>query len=144
SLGNFFTIRDVLKDYDGETLRFAMLRVHYRSPFNYSDAALDDARTGLQRLYTALDTVQVPELERIDWQQEQAARFKAAMDEDINTPMALALLFELAGEVNRSKSVQAAALLKALGGVLGILQQAPKAFLQGRAAASGLDVPAIE
>jgi len=146
SLGNFFTIRDVLKSYDGETIRFFVLRTHYRSPFNYSDAGLDDARSGLRRLYTALDSVDLSgkAVPAIDWDNPHAARFKAAMDEDFNTPIALAVLFELAAEVNRSQSVETALLLKSLAGVLGILQQAPKAYLQGDVAASGVDVAAIE
>jgi cysteinyl-tRNA synthetase len=132
SLGNFFTIRDVLKSFDGETVRFFMLRTHYRSPFNFSDANLEDARGALRRLYTALSSVEdVPALERIDWTQPQAAAFRAAMDEDFNTPGAVAVLFDLAGEINRSRSADAAALLKALGATLGLLQQPPRAFLQG-------------
>ena len=133
SLGNFFTIRDVLSRYDGETLRFFMLRTHYRSPFNFSDANLDDARAALQRLYTALDGVSPAEA-AIDWSQPQAAAFRAAMNEDFNTPLALAVLFELAGELNRSRSPHAAGLLRALGGTLGILQQTPRDYLQGRSA----------
>ena len=138
SLGNFFTIRDVLARYDGETLRFFMLRTHYRSPFNFSDANLDDARSALRRLYTALDGVSPAEGE-IDWSQPQAAAFRAAMNEDFNTPVALAVLFELANELNRSRSPQTAALLRSLGGTLGILQGSPRAYLQG-----GLDATAIE
>jgi len=132
SLGNFFTIRDVLARYDGETIRYFVLRVHYRSPFNFSDAGLDDARLGLKRLYTALCTVNLPadtDL-TVDWQHPQAARFKAAMDEDINTPIAVSVLFDLAAEVNRDGSVAAAILLKALGATLGILQQDPQQYLQ--------------
>ena len=95
SLGNFFTIRDVLQHYDGETVRFFMLRTHYRSPFNYSDVGLDDARAGLKRLYTALQSVD-PKGQlapaAIDWSDSHAARFKDAMDEDFNTPIALAVL----------------------------------------------------
>jgi len=147
SLGNFFTIRDVLKHHDGETVRFFMLRTQYRSPFNHSDAGLDDARNGLRRLYTALSSVDLGEAPTtgIDWSQPHAARFKAAMDEDLNTPLALAVLFELATELNRSGSLDIARLLKALGGVLGILQQPPAAYLQGDAsAAEGLDVAGIE
>jgi cysteinyl-tRNA synthetase len=140
SLGNFFTIRDVLKSYDGETLRFFMLRTHYRSPFNFSDTNLDDARAALRRLYTALDSVEAP-VQAVDWQDGAAAAFRAAMNDDFNTPGAVAVLFELANEVNRSRSPQAAALLKALGSTLGILQQSPRSFLQ---AGSALDAAAIE
>jgi cysteinyl-tRNA synthetase len=142
SLGNFFTIRDVLKSFDGETVRFFMLRTHYRSPFNFSDANLEDARHALRRLYTALSSLDaVPTPASIDWTQPQAAAFRAAMDEDFNTPGAVAVLFELAAEINRSHSPEAAALLKALGAVLGLLQQSPRAFLQG---GSGLDEAEIE
>ncbi len=145
SLGNFFTIRDVLKSFDGETLRFFMLRTHYRSPFNFSDALLVDARTALRRLYTALDGIPLPATDAtspalIDWSQPQAAAFKAAMDEDFNTPGALAVLFELANQCNRSRSPETAVLLRALAGTLGVLQQAPSTYLQ---AGSGLDDAAI-
>jgi cysteinyl-tRNA synthetase len=137
-LGNFFTIRDVLDKFDGETLRFFMLRTHYRSPFNFSDAHLEDARTALRRLYTALDAV-APSDEPLDWSQPQAAAFRAAMNEDFNTPVALAVMFELANEVNRTRNADTASLLRHLGGVLGVLQQTPRTYLQG-----GLDATAIE
>ena len=129
SVGNFFTIRDVLQHHDGETLRFFMIRTHYRSPFNFSEANLNNARSSLRRLYTALDGVQVPAGE-VDWTHPQAVAFKAAMDDDFNTSGAVTVLFELAGEVNRTQSATAAALLKGLGGVLGLLQQAPRTYLQ--------------
>jgi cysteinyl-tRNA synthetase len=135
SLGNFFTIRDVLRRYDGETLRLFMLRTHYRSPINFADTHLDDARQALRRLYTALDGVQAADAP-VDWSAPQAAAFRAAMDDDFNTPMALAVLFELAGEANRTRSAAAATLLKGLGATLGVLQQAPRAYLQ---AGSALD-----
>jgi cysteinyl-tRNA synthetase len=132
SLGNFFTIRDVLGHFDAQTLRFFFLRAHYRSPLNYSEATLDDARGSLKRLYTALDLVPPADV-AIDWSDPYAARFKAAMDNDIATPEAIAVLFELAAEVNRTKSAQLAGLMKALGGTLGILQGEPKAFLRSGA-----------
>jgi cysteinyl-tRNA synthetase len=131
SLGNFFTIADVLKRFDGEAIRLFMLRTHYRSPFNFSDQLLEESRTSLRRLYGALDAAgDVPPLAAIDWSEPRAAAFKAGMDDDFNTPMALAVLFELAAEVNRGRKVDAA-LLKALGGVLGILQRPPREVLQG-------------
>jgi cysteinyl-tRNA synthetase len=130
SLGNFFTIRDVLQRYDGETVRYFMLRTHYRSPFNFSDTNLDDARNALRRLYTALDSV-APSSAALDWQQPQAAAFMAAMNDDFNTPIAVSILFDLAGEVNRNRSADAAALLKNLAATLGLLQQAPRSYLQG-------------
>ena len=139
SLGNFFTIREVLQKYDAESLRFFLVRTHYRSALNYSDAHLDDARNALRRLYTALDAVPPADV-AIDWTGPHAARFKAAMDEDFGTPEAVAVLFELAGEVNRTRSAEAAGLLKALGGTLGLLQGDPKAFLQ---AGSSLDEATI-
>jgi cysteinyl-tRNA synthetase len=132
SLGNFFTIREVLRKFDAETLRFFIVRAHYRSPLNYSDVHLDDARSALKRLYTALDAV-APAAVQIDWSEPVAARFQAAMDNDFGTPEAVAVLFELAAEVNRTKSAERAGLLKALGGTLGILQGDPKAFLRAGA-----------
>ena len=144
SLGNFFTIRDVLKKFDGETLRFFMLRTHYRSPFNFSDQLLDDARTALRRLYTALEGIDLPaDHIAIDWAQPQAAAFKTAMDDDFNTPGALAVLFDLANECNRTRSADTAALLRALAATLGVLQQAPRSFLQAALSAGGLDESAI-
>ena len=140
SLGNFFTIRDVLQRYDGETLRFFMLRTHYRSAFNFSDSHLDDARSALRRLYTALSVVDADAV-TLDWAQPQAASFYAAMNDDFNTPVAVAVLFELAGELNRSRSPQTAGLLKALGATLGLLQQPPRDFLQ---AGTGVDEARIQ
>jgi len=139
SLGNFFTIREVLARYDGETVRFFMLRTHYRSPFSFSDANLDDARASLRRLYTALDGLDVAAAP-IDWSQPQAAAFHAAMNDDFNTPVAVAVLFELANELNRTRSLSTAALLKGLADTLGILQQSPRAYLQ---AGNTLDADSI-
>ena len=140
SLGNFFTIADVLKSVDGETLRFFMLRTHYRSPFNFSDAVLEESRSALRRLYTALDAVP-PGGAEADLSAPEAAAFRAAMDDDFNTPGALAVLFELAADVNRTKSAARSALLAQLAGILGLLQQSPQAWLQ---AGAGLDEAAIE
>ncbi len=122
-----------------------MLRVHYRSPFNFSDAGLDDARNALRRLYTALDSVTLSETASmdIDWNEPHAARFKAAMDEDFNTPIAVSVLFDLVAQVNRDGSLEAARMLKALARTLGLLQQAPRAFLQG-GAQSGADTADID
>jgi cysteinyl-tRNA synthetase len=140
SLGNFFTIQDVLRRFDGESVRFFMLRTHYRSPFNFSDQVLEESRTALKRLYTALEAAgEITALPAIDWAEPRAAAFKTAMDDDFNTPGAIAVLFDLAAAVNRGQKADAP-LLKALGGVLGILQQAPRDYLQGGA---GLDEAAI-
>jgi cysteinyl-tRNA synthetase len=148
SLGNFFTIQDVLKQFDGETLRFFMLRTHYRSPFNFSDSNLEDARQSLRRLYTALDAAALATTDdalatapAIDWSQGEAAVFRAAMDDDFNTPGAVAVLFELASEVNRRQSRDKALLLRRLGRTLGLLQQPPRRFLQ---AGASLDDAAIQ
>ncbi len=142
SLGNFFTIADVLKSFDGETIRFFMLRTHYRSPFNFSTVALEETRSSLKRLYTALQAAgDVPAQAAVDWAEPRAAAFKAAMDDDFNTPAAVAVLFELAAAANRGQ-VQDAALLKALGGVLGLLQQPPQAYLQGGATLDEAEIEA--
>jgi cysteinyl-tRNA synthetase len=130
SLGNFFTVREVLGKFAPEVVRFFILRAQYRSPLNYSDHHLADARQALTRLYTALKGVEASAT-AIDWDAPYAARFKAAMDDDFNTPEAMAVLFEIANELNRTRAPQDASLLKALGGVLGLLQQNPVAFLQG-------------
>ena len=140
SLGNFFTIRDVLKVFEAETIRFFVVRSHYRSPLNYSDVHLNDARGALKRLYTALSLVK-PDDVAIDWSNPFAQRFQAAMNDDFGTPEAVAVLFDLASEVNRSMSSQMAGLLKALGGALGLLQDDPQRFLQ---AGSDVDEAAIQ
>jgi len=140
SLGNFFTIREVLAKFDPETLRFFILRAHYRSPLNYSDVHLEDARGALRRLYTALDAVP-PAAVAVDWKEPYAARFQAAMDNDFGTPEAVAVLFDLAAEVNRTKSSDRAGLLKALAGTLNLLQGDPKSFLR---AGAGLDEATIQ
>ncbi len=145
SLGNFFTIREVLAKYDPQTVRFFIVRAHYRSPLNYSDAHLDDAHGALKRLYTSLAGVPARPLNRIDWNDPFARRFKAAMDEDFGTPEAVAVLFDLASEINRSQDASLAGLLVALGGTLGLLQGDPATFLQaGTLAALGLDAAFIE
>ena len=141
SLGNFFTIRDVLKHFDGETLRFFMLRTHYRSPFNFSDANLEDARGALRRLYTALDGLALAAA-AVDWSLPQASAFRAAMNDDFNTPAAVAVLFELAGEVNRTRSQEQALLLKALGATLGLLQRQPRSFLQAGSSLNEMSIAA--
>ena len=132
SLGNFFTIRDILARFDAETTRFFIVRAHYRSALNYSDAHLEDARSALRRLYTALSLV-APVPVAIDWSAPFALAFKAAMDEDFGTPEAVAVLFELASEVNRSRSPEMSGLLRALGACLGVLQAEPAVFLQAGA-----------
>jgi cysteinyl-tRNA synthetase len=141
SLGNFFTIRDILKKYDAEVVRFFILRAHYRSPLNYSDAHLDDARAALTRLYTALKGFDV--VPAIDWDDAYACRFREAMDDDFTTPEAVAVLFDIANDLNRSKDPKLAAQLKGLAGVLGLLERDPVEFLQAGPATGGLDDAAI-
>jgi cysteinyl-tRNA synthetase len=136
SLGNFFTIREVLKKYDAEVVRFFILRAHYRSPLNYSDQHLDDAKAALTRLYTALRGIESPDM-HIDWAEPHAVRFKLAMDDDFNTPEALAVMFDLANALNKSKSSALAGLLRNLAGCLGLLERSPQDFLQGGAGVEG-------
>jgi cysteinyl-tRNA synthetase len=144
SLGNFFTIRDVLKQYDPEVVRFFILRAHYRSPLNYSDAHLDDARGALTRLYTALKNHPATGV-AVDWNEAHAQKFAAAMNDDFGTSEAIAVLFDLANLVNRDNDAKMADQLRALGGVLGLLQRDAQAFLQAApAAAEGLSNEAIE
>jgi len=140
SLGNFFTIRDVLQKYDAEVVRFFILRAHYRSPLNYSDAHLDDAQHALTRLYSALREV-TPDAQPIDWLEDHAQRFAVAMNDDFNTPIAIAVLFELAGETNKTHSPILARQLQKLAGLLGLVQRSSHAFFQ--AAPAGLDEAAI-
>ena len=133
SLGNFFTVREILARYDAEVVRFFIIRAQYRSPLNYSDQHLDDAKQGLTRLYTALKDFEDFDVQAsaVDWSNPHAARFKEAMDDDFNTPEAMAVLFELANEINRSRSIEHARLLKSLAGLLGLLQRSGANFLQG-------------
>ncbi|WP_124553640.1 cysteine--tRNA ligase [Methylophilus methylotrophus] len=142
SLGNFFTIREVLEKYDPEVVRFFILRAHYRSPLNYSDKHLDDAKASLTRLYTALRGIEIAD-ETIDWRLPQAAKFKAAMDDDFNTPEAIAVLFELANDLNKDKSAATATLLKQLAAIIGLLQRDPESFMQGETGNSDLDIESL-
>lgn len=138
SLGNFFTIRDVLKKYQPEVVRFFILRAHYRSPLNYSDAHLDDAKNSLTRLYNTLNLVKPAAFELSEYSNQYTEKFFAAMDDDFGTAEAMSVLFELANEVNKNQDVQLSGCLKALGGVLGLLQDNPQAFLQNGGSEEGL------
>lgn len=143
SLDNFFTIREVLALYDPETVRYFIIRTHYRSALNYSDVHLDDARTALRRLYTCLQAVP-PQTVNLDWAHPSAARFAQAMNDDFGTPEAMAVLFDLASEANRTRDPQLSGLLKALGSVLGLLQADAQAWLQGGVVAGALSEAVIE
>ena len=144
SLGNFFTIREVLKQYDPEVVRFFILRAHYRSPLNYSDAHLDDAKGALTRLYTTLKNTPAAAFELSENANDYTRRFYAAMNDDFGTVEAVAVLFELAGEVNKTNDAHLAGCLKALGGIIGLLQRDPTEFLQGGAVSDGLSNEEIE
>ena len=144
SLGNFFSIQEILARFDAETTRFFVVRSHYRSALNYSDAHIEDARIALKRLYTSLQAVPPePDSVLIDWGAPFADRFKAAMDQDFGTPEAVAVLFDLASEVNRSRSPQLSALLRALGGVLGLLQSPPEVFLRAGSAVDSVHIETL-
>ena len=148
SLGNFFTIRDLLEKYDGETLRYFLLSAQYRGQLNYSVDNIEQSRAALQRLYTALRGL--PEgVAPVD--SEYEVQFKKAMDDDFNTPLAYSVFFELAKEINNlrdkdlAKAADLGALLKKLGSVLGLLEQEPEKYLQGaQGAESSLDTAKIE
>jgi cysteine--tRNA ligase len=151
SLGNFWTIRDALKETNAaygegngsEVLRFFLLRSHYRSPISFNSSLIDDSHKALQRLYTALKNTPADESDAaLDWNDPWAAKFKAAMDEDFNTPEAIGVLQNLAAEINRTGDTKASATLKKLGAVLNILQRDPETFLKG--AVTDLDEAAID
>jgi cysteinyl-tRNA synthetase len=136
SLGNFFTLRDIFAKYDPEVVRFFIVRAHYRSPLNYSDAHLDDAKAALSRLYTALKDTDPAA--GVDWTEPHARRFKEAMDDDFGTPEAVAVLFDLANRINSGEKTLTP-LLRSLGGILGLLQNDPQAFLKGARTAEASD-----
>ena len=132
SLGNFFTIRSILELYDGEVVRFFILKAHYRSPLNYSDQHLDDARQGLTRLYLTIRDITKSANSVIDWNNSYAKKFKAALDDDFNSAEALSVLFDLSNEINKKKSDTLKVLLINLANILGLLYQNPENFLQGK------------
>ncbi len=149
SLGNFWTIRDALAETNktygegngNETLRFFLLKSHYRSPIDFSSALVEESHAGLSRLFNALKAVK-PDNEPLDWNEKYAQKFKEAMDDDFNTALAVSVLFELANEVNSTKSPALARQLKQLGGILGILQADPDVFIKG--AVSDIDEAWVE
>jgi len=141
SLGNFFTVREILQRYQPEEVRYFVLTSHYRSPLNYDDEHLDNARAALTRFYNALRGLELTQpLADTDYEN----RFYQAMDDDFNTPIALAVLFDLVREINtakkedQTKAAGLAALLKKLAGILGLLQADPEAYLRGGVGSDGL------
>ncbi|MBK7354051.1 MAG: cysteine--tRNA ligase [Nitrosomonas sp.] len=130
SLGNFFTVREILKKFQAEVIRFFILRAHYRSPLNYSLEQLISAKNALDRLYTALKGYETVSVSEINWNNPHAQSFKMAMNDDFNTPEAIAILFNLASEINKSQKPQEASLLKSLANTLGLLQQEPQKYLR--------------
>ena len=137
SLGNFFTIRSILENYLPEVVRFFILKAHYRSPLNYSENQLEDAKQGLTRLYLSIrNEVQSKKFE-IDWSNNYAKRFKEALDDDFNTPEAIAVLFELTNEINKSKDDEKIQLLINLAKTLGILTMNPEDFFKGKLVSDG-------
>jgi cysteinyl-tRNA synthetase len=148
SLGNFFLIRDVLQQFDPEVVRFFMLRAHYRSPINYSDSQLEEARTGLVRLYTAINTNEQHASKNAEPVAQWVKRFGDAMNDDFNTPEAIASLFDLASEINRASDAntkqELSHTLKHLAGLIGLLQRSPNEFLQSGTPHTGMSPAQIE
>ena len=148
SLGNFFLIRDVLQQFDPEVVRFFMLRAHYRSPINYSDSQLEEARTGLVRLYTAINTNEQHASKNVEPVAQWVKRFGDAMNDDFNTPEAIASLFDLASEINRASDAntkqELSQTLKHLAGMIGLLQRSPNEFLQSGTPHTGMSPAQIE
>jgi len=148
SLGNFFLIRDVLQQFDPEVVHFFMLRAHYRSPINYSDSQLEEARTGLVRLYTAINTNEQHASKNAEPVAQWVKRFGDAMNDDFNTPEAIASLFDLASEINRASDAntkqELSQTLKHLAGMIGLLQRSPNEFLQSGTPHTGMSSAQIE
>ena len=141
SLGNFFTIREILKHFNAEVIRFFILKAQYRSPLNYSDIHLKDAKQALTRLYIAARGLKNKVSNSdIDWQNKFAIQFKAALDDDFNTPEAISVLFGLTNKINKNSQQSDLLLLVQLSNILGILEQEPEVFLRGDASEQLLDI----
>ena len=141
SLGNFFTIREILKHFNAEVIRFFILKAQYRSPLNYSDSHLKDAKQALTRLYIAARGLKNKVSNSdIDWQNKFAIQFKAALDDDFNTPEAISVLFGLTNKINKNSQQSDLLLLLQLSNILGILEQEPEVFLRGDASEQLLDI----
>ncbi len=148
SLGNFFTIREILEKYRAEDIRYFILASHYRSPLNYADTMLDSAGAALSRLYTALRDIEITEMS--DDSTDYVQRFEAAMNEDFNTAEAMPVLFDLANQINKLKKSDAvkasalAATLKYLGNILGLLQDDPQSYLKSGGSSDGISDTEID
>jgi len=140
SLGNFFTIRSILDHYDAEVVRFFILKAHYRSPLNYSDKHLEDAKIGLTKLYLTIRDFKGESIGTIDWNQPYAKKFKQALDDDFNSSEAISILFELANEINKTNSSELLIILKSLAQILGLLSKDPEHFLQGKNLKDDVDI----
>lgn len=130
SLGNFFTIRSVLEKYQSEVVRFFILKAHYRSPLNFSQKNLDESKQAITKLYLSIRNSKVNKEYKINWNLKYANDFKKALNDDFNTPDAIAVLFELALEINKNQNIEDINLLVKLGNVIGILSQDAEDFLQ--------------
>ena len=140
SLGNFFTIREILKHFNPEVVRFFVLKAQYRSPLNYSDKNLEDAKQGLTRLYLTARGLTEKIGKNIDWDDSFAMQFKAALDDDFNTPEAISVLFALSNKINKNSKQSDLTLFIQLANILGILEQEPESFLKGDAVDKDLDI----
>jgi cysteinyl-tRNA synthetase len=140
SLGNFFTIREILKHFNPEVVRFFVLKAQYRSPLNYSDKNLEDAKQGLTRLYLTARGLTEKIGKNIDWDDSFAMQFKAALDDDFNTPEAISVLFALSNKINKNSKQSDLTLFVQLANILGILEQEPESFLKGDAVDKDLDI----
>jgi len=130
SLGNFFTLRDVLDEYSPEVIRFFMLKTHYRSPLNFTHDSLVDIKNSLTRIYQALRPFHLTEDFDINWENPYAKKFKQAMDDDFNTPLAISIIFEMVTELNKSQSEDVANMIKRLAATIGLINSNPIDFLQ--------------
>ena len=140
SLGNFFTIREILKYFNPEVVRFFVLKAQYRSPLNYSDKNLEDAKQGLTRLYLTARGLTEKIGKNIDWDDSFAIQFKAALDDDFNTPEAISVLYALSNKINKNSNQSDLTLFVQLANILGILEQEPESFLKGDAVDRDLDI----
>ncbi len=140
SLGNFFTIREILKKFNQEVVRFFVLKAQYRSPLNYSDKNLEDAKQGLTRLYLTARGIDKKFEKDINWKDSFAIHFKAALDDDFNTPEAIAILYALSNKINKNPIQSDLVLFVKLANILGILEQEPENFLKGDAIKKDLNI----